>query len=155
MKPRIIYKPAFTLIGIWSNENPSPKSVDAQWERLGERYAEIPGVDPDQGYGVHVKNGDEEKYLAGLMVREGITEGKVPDGMSVLSIEAQAYAVFHHFGRMDRFDTTIENIFAKWLPASGLKTTENFYFEYYDDQFSPDADDSLLFIYIPTKELAT
>jgi AraC family transcriptional regulator len=153
MKPRIIYRPAFTIIGIWKNGNPSQSTVDALWKHLGDHYEEIPGVDPDQGYGVHVKKGDEETYLAGLMVREGNPVGELPEGMSLLNLEANAYAVFHHTGRMDKLDSTLEKVFSKWLPDSGLRPAGEFFFEYYDDRFMPDSDDSLLFIYIPVDAL--
>jgi AraC family transcriptional regulator len=152
MKPRIIYKPAFTVIGIWHKGRTTARSVDALWERLGERFAEIPGVDPDQGYGVHVRNGDEEKYLAGLMARKGVAEGKIPDGMSLLNIQAHAYAVFHHVGRFENLDSTLQKIFSKWLQASGYQIGGDFFFETFDDRFQPDSDGSLLFIYVPVKE---
>ena len=155
MEPRIVYKPAFSVVGIWQNGNPSNSTVDGLWERLGEHFPEIPCVDPDQGYGVHVKSGNEEKYLAGLMVRSGIPAGKLPEGMALLSLEAHAYAVFHHSGRMIKIDSTLRAVFSTWLPNSGYQTAADFYFEYFDDRFQPGSDDSLLFIYVPVRESAS
>ncbi len=155
MEPRIVIKPAFSVVGIWQNGNPSRSTVDRLWERLGERFPEIPGVDPDQGYGVHVKRGNEEKYLAGLMVRKGIPDGKLPEGMALLSLEAHAYAVFHYNGRLENMGATLEAIFLTWLPNSGYQTEADFYFEYFDDRFQPGSDDSSLFIYVPVRESAS
>jgi AraC family transcriptional regulator len=152
MEPRIIYKTAFSVIGIWKNGNPSSSSLDAVWERLGERYAEIPCADPDEGYGVHLKAGSGDNYLAGLAVRSRCTAGNVPPGMSKLDLEAHAYAVFHHRGRLENLECTLHEIFSNWLPDSGYQAVADYFFEYYDDRFQPNTDDSLLFVYVPIVE---
>ena len=151
MEPRIIYKPAFTIVGLFQDGKSAIHKADRLWEELGARFAEIPHVDPDVGFGVHIQPRDGHRYLAGFAVGGA---GPVPKGMAEFHLDDHAYAVFVHTGRMERLEQTIQNIFADWLPKSGYCSDGDFYFEYYDDHFAPHSDDSTMFLFIPIKQAA-
>jgi len=67
-------------------------------------------------------------------------------------IEAHAYAVFVHRGRLGGLPAMIEKIYGEWLPEVGYAVSGEFYFEFYDDRFQPDSVDSVLFVWVPVRE---
>lgn len=146
MLPRLIVKPAFTVIGLSLAGDRLIGHVDALWDRLSSRYPELPHADPDVGFGVHTWQDAQHQYLAGLALRR---PGPVPLGMASLDLKANLYAVFPHLGRMDALDGTLAAIFHDWLPDSGYRRAGDYYFEYFDDRFNPGSSNSLLFIYLP------
>ena len=146
-EPRVIVKPAFSVVGLSRPWNCLDGNLDALWQDLGARYVEIPQADPDAGFGVHTWTEAGRAYLAGLALRGG--EGGVPPDMTVLRIKAHAYAVFIHTGLMRGLPVTVGRIFDSWLPNSGYEAAGDFYFEYYDDRFTPGSADSIIFLWVP------
>jgi AraC family transcriptional regulator len=151
MEPRIIYKPAFTVVGFPLAGGELHRDRDSLWDQLASRYKEIPGADPDQGFGVHIFSEEGRNYIAGLAV---MGDGRLPEGMAEQSLRSHAYAVFTHRGILRNLENTIREIFDTWLPHSGYRLADDFYFEYYDDHFQPDSADSLVFLFIPVINLA-
>lgn len=149
MEPRIIYKPAFTIVGLYQDGKSAEYKTDRLWEELGARFAEIPHVDPDVGFGVHIQPMDGHRYLVGFAVGGS---GPVPEGMAEYQLDEHAYAVFTHRGRLDRLAETVQAAFKEWLPTSGYCSDGNFYLEYYDDHFAPESDDSTMFLFIPIRQ---
>ena len=147
---RIIYKPAFRVVGIPQDGKESTNNLDALWEKLAGRFSEIPQADPDQGFGVHTFSPDGHCYLAGL---SAVKDGHLPEGMAELVIDPNAYVVFTHRGDLGALPTTIKAIFDTWLPESNYQHAEEFYFEYYDDHFQPGSSESVIFIFVPVVEL--
>jgi len=155
MKPRIINKPAFTVVGLSQCVKGLDGSRETLWTQLSARFQEIPNADPDTGFGVHSWKGSERHYLAGMALRGAIKGKKVPEvpkGMEVYHLKKHAYAVFPHHGLIDYLSTTIDTIFNDWLPGSGFQAAENIYFELYDDRFQPGSEDSILFIFVPVRQ---
>ncbi len=148
-EPRIIFKPAFTVVGLTLNGTHSADDRDALWDLLAERYREIHQVDPDAGYGVHLNSGNHHTYLAGLSAGPG---GAIPQGMTAQHFGPHTYAVFTHNGFSSALAGTVDGIFSIWLPDSGFHQAAGYYFEYYDDRFQPNSIDSLLFIFVPVAE---
>ncbi|MCB2210349.1 GyrI-like domain-containing protein [bacterium] len=149
MEPRIIYKPGFTVVGIAQNGDSG--DGDALWDELGARYREIPQADPDVGYGVRSITDDDKTYLVGLAVRE---EGRTPPGMKSVRFEPHTYAVFVHRGRAARLPETVGAALSEWLPGSGYALAGTRYFEYYDDNFEPGSDESVIFVWVPVDPVA-
>ena len=147
LSPRIILKPAFTVVGLARPLARLDGDLEALWQALGDRYAEIPQADPDAGYGVYFRDGSEPGYLAGLALGAG--SGGIPPDMRRLQMDAHAYAVFTHTGLMRDLPLTVAAIFDGWLPGSGYRKAADFYFEYYDDRFTPGSPDSVIFLWVP------
>jgi AraC family transcriptional regulator len=147
LEPRIILKPAFSVVGLSCPLARLDGDPEALWQELGDRYAEIPQADPDAGYGVHTWTGSGRQYLAGLALRGG--EGDLPTDMTVLQIGAHAYAVFVHTGLVQDLPETVARIYEGWLPGSIYESVGNFYLEYYDDRFTPGSPDSVVFLWAP------
>ncbi len=150
LEPRIIYKPAFKVVGIPLDGDELLNDLDGVWENLAARHNEIPHADPDQGFGVHTFSEKGHHYLAGLAVHE---DGRLPEGMAQKLIGSNAYVVFTHRGDLAHIEETITGIFDTWLPSSGYRLAEELFFEYYDDHFQPGSPDSVVFIFVPVVEV--
>ena len=157
VEPRILYKPAFSVVGFsqpflgWDGE------LDALWKKLESRYREIPLADPDIGFAVHTWTPSQKLYLAGMALRKVPGRGQavsLPPGMTRLSFDPNAYAVFPHRGLVGGLSETLRMINRDWLPASRYRSAANYFFEVYDDRFQPGSDDSLLFVYVPVTLIA-
>ena len=147
MEPRIIYKPAFTVVGFAQTVNGDGGDIERLWEQLAARFREIPFANPDVGYGVHITCDRTHRYLAGLGVtRQG---GAVPADMAAFQMVPQTYAVFTHNGWMVELPATVDAVYATWLPEAGYHPAADYFFEFYDDHFQPDSALSTLFIWVP------
>ncbi len=151
MEPRIISKPAFTVVGLLQDDQKDDASIDELWLRLGSRFHEIEGVNPDVGFGVHFSKDDGNQFLIGFSVQKN---GPIPKGMTAIHFEAKEYAVFTHQGTLDRIDDTLSMFYCDWLPTSGYQQEGTYYFEVYDDRFVPNSPDSVIAIYVPLKQTA-
>jgi AraC family transcriptional regulator len=149
MKPWLIHKPAFHVVGIPLNGGDLARHDDALWNQLSARYAEIPHADPDQGYGLHSLTDHAYSYIAGLAVRQVDT---IPEGMAARRVPSNTYAVFVHNGQSAHLPHTVERAFSEWLPGSSYQLAGDYFFEYYDDRFHPGSPDSLISIYVPVKQ---
>lgn len=149
MKPRIIYKAGLTITGLTLDNGRLEDARDGLWERLGERFREIPQADPDVGYGVvWTEPIDGVSYLAGLSVRRG---GAIPDTMTTRQFGPQLYAVFHHAGLITTLSETVAQVFDTWLPDTGFEASGGHYFEVYDDRYAPGEADSIVFLWVPVR----
>lgn len=147
MEPRIIYKPAFTIVGFAQDLSGDGHNSDVLWDQLSARYQEIPFADPDVGYGVHIITPQSHRYLVGLgLTRTGVS---APVDMAEYRMDPHTYAVFTHTGRMATLPKTVDRIYQDWLPGANYVTSADFYFEFYDDHFQPDSSLSTLFIWVP------
>lgn len=151
MEPQIVYKPAFTVIGIPYNGKSLEGDLDALWVQLAKRYTELPHADPDQGFGVHTFADGRHDYLAGFAAYQ---DGTLPPGMVKQRISENAYAVFIHRGSLSSLPETLTRIFERWLPGSGYQLASDYFFECYDDRFNPGSPDSVVFVYVPVREIS-
>jgi predicted transcriptional regulator YdeE len=152
MEPRIIYKPAFTIVGFAQDLSGDGHNSDVLWDQLAARYQEIPFADPDVGYGVHIIAPQSHRYLVGLGLTR--TDIATPADMAEYRMGPHTYAVFTHSGRMATLAGTVDSIYRDWLPGANYVTSADFYFEFYDDHFQPDSPLSTLFIWVPVSTSA-
>ena len=150
MEPRIIFKPAFTVVGLLQDKDDIDTSVEGLWESLGARLSEIIGADPDVGFEVHFMEEDGHRYLVGFAV---LKQSTVPKGMTAINFDAYNYAVIPHQGSLDGIADTLAGFDSDWLPTSGYQRDEATYFEVYDDRFVPNSPDSLISIYVPLRKI--
>ena len=143
----MIYKAGFTVTGLGLNGDRLAESREGLWERLGERFREIPQADPDVGYGVVWTRPDAGiSYLAGLAAGMG-----TPSGMVSHHFDKQLYAVFHHAGPVAGLQETVRQIYEVELPQMRYQVSGEYYFEVYDDRYDPGEADSIVFIWVPVR----
>jgi AraC family transcriptional regulator len=85
-------------------------------------------------------------YLAAMAVKEC---KEPPQGMEVWEVPEQKYVVFPC--TLSTIHETYRYAFEIWFPQSGYKYSQGIDFEYYDESFDPNKEDSQLYIYIPLK----
>jgi len=152
MQPKIVNRPAFTVIGYCYHGNNQNQEIAEMWGRFTQRLGEIQTNNHLESFGVctlpaGLPEGHFE-YVAGLQVPE---DAPVPEGMVKRTLPAYTYAVFEHVGPLDTLHQTYQNIHQAWLPQSGYKALEDGQdMEVYDDRvfkdFSPD---SIMYIFVP------
>jgi AraC family transcriptional regulator len=145
----LIYKAGFTVTGLALDGDRLTESREGLWERLGERFREIPQADPDVGYGVvWTRPDDGMGYLAGLAAGPGTV---TPPGMVSHHFNKQLYAVFHHSGPLTALQETVRQIFDVELFQTEYRVSGDYYFEVYDDRFDPGEAGSIVFLWVPVR----
>ena len=149
MEPKIVTKPAFTVVGMLYHGKNENNEIPQLWGEFMTRAQEIRQVaTPHLGYGVcgDLDDSDEFNYLAGF----GVTGvDKIPAGMSSWEVPEQTYAVFPC--TLKSIHQAYQYAFQTWLPQSGYQRAEGPDFELYDEDFDDKAQDPELTIYIPIK----
>jgi predicted transcriptional regulator YdeE len=154
--PAIVDKEAFQIAGVEEVGNPGGRNNSLVWAKFMELAPKIPNRDASHGLGITIvteemlKKG-ENRYIA---ANEVANIEKVPEGMITETIPAQKYAVFTHIGKIDNLRESYQYILQDW----GINNTRYKQvpfapgFEWYDQRFDRDADDSELDLYIPIQE---
>ena len=85
------------------------------------------------------------------MEKESYTE--IPEGFEEVKIPANKYAVYTFKGKIesDNVSKFIEDIYMKWMPEEKLECSAGYSFEYYDERWADESDDSEFDIYVPIK----
>lgn len=90
-------------------------------------------------------------YFVGCEV---VNLDNIPQGMTMLTLPAQNYAVFAFKGSSMNIGESYQYIFQTWLPISGKKLTQPVTFQYYDTRLmgrgatDPNAN---VYIYVPVE----
>ena len=110
--------------------------IPKQWQRFMPHIGKIAGQVDGNAYGVvwNDKIGFNFDYLTGVEVRAG---GTLPNGFTTLDLQPQRYAVFTHSGHISNIANTIDTIWSKWAPTSGLQAARAPCFERYTLEFDP------------------
>ena len=144
MEPKIVSKPAFTVVGLMYHGKNENNEIAQMWGGFNPRSGEIKNV-VDGAFGVcgSTQEDGSFKYLAGLAVSK---VEDVPAGMDVWEVPAQKYAVFPCM--LSNIHETYKHAFETWLPTSGYAYTQGPDYEYYDEDFDMEKGGPL-YIYVP------
>lgn len=151
MKPIIKTKEAFQVIGLEYVGKNEHNEIAVMWDRFNQTMSIIPNViQPIEAcYGIcFMVPGDPEgifHYIAGVMVS---SLDNIPEGFTGKTVPYGKYAVFTHFGKLDTLGQTYQNIYQDWLVSAGLPIRGDLDFEYYDNRFVLDSDQSEFDIYV-------
>lgn len=163
MKPTIQELPETFVIGmgarfisIMSPDADNSKVIPALWHQFVNRIDEIPGRVGHASYGLVGELPPAQRtgakgelfYVACVTVR---ADAQPPAGMIRQAIPAGKYAVFTHHGKLDTLGKTMHDIYAVWLPQSGMQRRHAPDIEVYDQRFKLDSDDSEFDICLPVK----
>jgi predicted transcriptional regulator YdeE len=143
--------PAFTVMGMKYRGNNANQEIARMWGRLNPRAHEIP-MTGECAYGVCLMLNDAPagvfEYVAGFKVEQ---YDRVPEGMVVIDVPENRYAVFAHRGSLQTLKDTYAAICDDWFLRSGYKPTGGYDMEVYTDEFKDFAPDSVFYIYEPVK----
>lgn len=161
MEPRFEEKNGFYVVGL------GDKFERGKTEGIGERLwpefiKQLDGVKNKKGqdkgrfitYGVcqevwideHIQ--DYFRYYAAVEVDPGT---KPPQGMELIKIEKQKYAIFTHRTGIKNLDHTNQYIWGTWLPQSGYELAPASDLEVYPGDFQPPEHDVPIEIWVPLK----
>jgi len=154
MKPRIVEKDAFHVIGLAERFTPATNDgIPELWGRFAPRMDEIAQRRGKHSFGICVPVGGDASaafdYIAAVEVEPG---GPVPDGMVAFTVPGKWFAVFTHRGHISRFHETVKQVWGVWLPASSLRYSHHPDFELYDERFDPFRGEGEIDIYVPIDE---
>jgi predicted transcriptional regulator YdeE len=157
MEPRIVTRPAFTVVGLpftgfisnapyeGGNEN---NEIGKVWDQFNARRGEIKNIcGPSYGLCFGMPNEREPWYIAGAEVSR---VEDLPASMMSMTVPAQKYAVFPC--TLGTLGASYRYITEEWQPRSGYEHADAPDFEYYDEEPGPgDPKDMKLSIYWPIK----
>ena len=153
MEPKIITRPAFTMVGMRYFGNNQNQEISKLWGAANQHMDKVKNVAADWGaIGLCSMVPDapagEFEYVAGLVVSK---VEDLPEGFVAREVPSYKYAVFTHVGALSSLKDTYEYIYQTWLPQSGYELAGGIDFEYYDEDFKDFAPDSRFYIYVPIK----
>lgn len=160
LTPQIVELDAMTVVGIPSLINSKCNIIGKLWMRFLPRGQEVQHVSMEKvafgvSFGMDMLSSEGERpeyefmHLVGHPVNS--IEG-IPEGMSYKNVPAHKYAKFTHKGPLSKLDTTYNDIFMQWLPASSEEyDPSGCDLEWYDERFKHEEDDSEFDIYVPVK----
>ena len=154
MKPKIVEKNGFILLGMRYDGKNENDEISMLWHSFLERLNEIKNrVDSNESYGYDtwtekINETGEFTYIAGVEVKDAST---IPEGMTCIKIPDNKYAVFTMASTIEDVGKTVSEIYRKWLPESGLELCDSYDFEYYNEDFKHNDENSKLYFYVPIK----
>lgn len=154
MNPKIVHKPAFTVVGMKVRSSMEQSLIPQLWSDFDQRHDEIRDwIEPDNCYGICLhEEGDDAQgckyfsYLAGIEVSN---TDFIPAGMTSHTLPEADYAVFEHHGPLDKLQDTYKFIYGSWLPHSAYKVLGKDDFELYDTRFKYGQAESVMEIWVP------
>jgi len=155
MEPKIVEKEAFKIVGLrkmFTAE--TTKEIPELWNQF---MAHIPQLSTGEGmpvcYGAcyhdpsqPMEASAEFEQIAAVEFKEGV---EIPDGLIVRDVEDCKYAVFTHKGKLGKLTDTYNYIYGVWSQREDVKLKAGHMFEYYDEHFNPESNESEIFIYVP------
>lgn len=79
---------------------------------------------------------------------------EIPEGFEEIKIPANKYAVYTFKGKIEgnNVNEFINDVFSKWMPEEKLECgSAGYSFEYYDERWKEDSDESEFDVYMPIK----
>lgn len=150
MEPKIVTRPAFTVVGMKYRGKNEKNEIPMLWERFMPRSGEIKQRANPYGYGV-MDNYDEKTgefdSLAAVEVQDA---SDIPEGMESWQVPEQTYAIFPC--NLKSIKQVFRQIYREWLPESGYQQTSGPDFEFYNESFKPDQGKLDLSICIPVEK---
>lgn len=153
MEIKIVKRDAFNIIGLRLTRVAGNADFGKLWETFSRRVDEVKplAASPIMAYGV-CSDFDLEKnqfdYSAGLAVTK---TDQIPDGMALLDIPKQEYAVFEC--TLPTLKETIKKIHSEYLPGSAYQRVKGAAeLEEYDPTFDPIVPESKMLLYIPVEK---
>lgn len=160
MKPKIVMKEAFTVVGVECtgleinlspNYDQNQNRIPALWGSFLPREKEIGNrINNAVSYGMCIpeENGTFS-YMACLEVSD---EQDLPEGMVSRTVPASKYAVFTNKGPLSKLPELSKYIYGTWLPESGYELALIPELEVYDERFiDPISEKSELDVYVAIK----
>jgi predicted transcriptional regulator YdeE len=110
------------------------EGIPRQWDDF-VKLGELPGQIGTNGYGAICGADPKAQTMEYMCAYEVQSFDAVPKDLGRLRVPAARYAVFLHEGNVATIQDTWKQIFAIWLPTSGMQSNETPDFEVYGERF--------------------
>ena len=122
--------------------------IPAHWQRFAQHLGKVPTQVGRKSYGVcwNYQPAVGFDYLTGVAVKDG---SKLPQGFTSVRLPAGRYVVFAHEGHVSTLPATLDAIWTKWLPDSGIRPSGSPSFERYTEEFDPQTGRGGIEIWMP------
>jgi AraC family transcriptional regulator len=130
-------KPARLFAGLIRNYTFVERDgIPAHWQDFAPYIGKVPNQKGTDSYGICATiSGEAFDYITAVEVS---SVSALPTTFTTLEIPAQHYAVFVHAGHISTITQTIDAVWRKWLPASGLQAAPSPCYERYTAEFNPE-----------------
>lgn len=126
--------------GVCSDKNDLALRIPPLWDAFLRRLPEVACPVPGVCYGLVDQDPRDAERLSYCSAIEVDAIERIPDGMRVVAIEAQTYAVFRHVGAPEQLDNTVNYIYSNWLHTAGWRHTQSADIECYGPDYLPGTD---------------
>ncbi len=150
IEPQLVFKDDFLIAGIGYKGKNENFEIPKLWNELNLKVDSVKNrVNKDICYGFESNfDGGYFEYIAGVEVSD---VKNIPRGMKVQGIKQCKYAVFPIPSVVENVPKCIGQIYSVHLPNSGLKAIGNYDFEYYDNSFEANNENTYISFYIPVE----
>jgi len=130
-------KKEMTLVGMKYYGNNSNNEIKSLWEEFETRIGEIENrinVDKDYGYDTWTEEINTTGKFIYFACVEVSDDSCIPDGMELINVPSNKYAIFKVDKETPNFDKVVQSIYKEVMPKEGLKMNGDYDFEIVDDQ---------------------
>lgn len=122
--------------------------IPEHWHRFAPHLGNVPTQVGGKSYGVcwNFQPGVGFDYLTAVEVKD---VGKLPRDFTSVRLSAGRYAVFTHEGHVSTLPATLDAIWTRWLPDSGVRLTGAPSFERYTEEFNPQSGRGGIEVWLP------
>jgi AraC family transcriptional regulator len=150
MTIQTLERPTLTVVGLAIKTRPMSPEIPALWPRFVARIDGIPNpLEPHVSYGVMKYEAGATPVLHYLAAVSVAGAGKVPEGMTRMTLLAGTYARFSY--PLSRLGEGFCEIHDRLMPSSPFVQAEGHFFERYNEAFDPGNPESAVEIYIPVR----
>ena len=148
-EPKLITKPAFTVVGLLLHTRPMSPDIPALWDQFVPRIGEIQHqTEGHVSYGL-MGRFDQATGMFDYMAGNPVAQvAQLPSGMARWDIAANIYAVLET--TLAKIGETMDYVYRMCLPSSAYEGVDAPSFERYGKAFSPE--NPVVDIYVPVKK---
>ncbi len=154
--PSILDKANFQVVGVDDIGNREKRNPFTLYPKLQKLITKVPYKDSSHVLGISVvtKELEEKGENRYILCNEVSKVEDLPEGAISDTFPTQKYAVFTLIGKLNNIGEAYKYIYGEWLPGNSKyeRMPYGIEFEYYDQRFSMNSDDSELDLYIPIQE---
>ncbi len=151
--PRFALGKPMNIVGLAKHFTAQSRpEIPLLWQRFARWIGKVPHQVDKRTFGV-IRNSDKGQgfyYLCGVEVAS--TEA-VPDGLSLVTLPEQFYAIFTHQGPVSALFETMCAIYMEWLPTSNVELFDGPCFELYGEDFDPESGSGLIEVWLPIESI--
>lgn len=125
-------------------------TIAGQWQRfMSGPYNEVENKVPGIPVGIAAESTEEGVHY--LCAAEVSRFGRIPDGLTKITLAPQTYLVFAHSDHITTLRKTYEAIWNEWLPTHGRTVLEAPSLDKHNDTFDPRTGNGGVTIWIPIR----